>query len=244
MVSLQQKGTPQMENVAKKSGSTNVVSGFIAAFAIAACRAVAMHHPDATPTTTSALPAGPGTIGPLAYSYDLIGDQMIIHAKGEIAVNEAEAFNAFRDTWKNRPGNIKRFTLALDSTGGSIAGAADMAEWVKANHVDTVVANGASCASACVLVWGAGVHKSVGVKGRIGVHNGSAINPNDKDRDAVADAATVYMTKAIASEGAPASVIAAAATTDASAIHWLDRSDVVAWKATVIDENGQAIVAK
>jgi hypothetical protein len=224
-----------------------VASGFAAALAFAVCRALATSHPETTWTAQppSPVPVGMEHMGPLDYSYDVIGDTMVIHAKGMIAYNENEAFNAFRETWANRPrGAVKHLTLALDSSGGSIAGAAAMTEWVKANHVDTVVANGASCASACVMVWGAGVHKSVGVNGRIGVHNGSSTDPNDNDKDAHGAAATVFMAKTIASEGAPPSVIAAAATTDASAIHWLNHDDVVAWKATVIDENGRPITSK
>jgi hypothetical protein len=231
---------PVIMNAAKKTASS-----FAAALAFAVCRAMATSHPEsatATAQTPSPVPVGMEHVGPLAYSYDLVGDTMIIHAKGAIAYHEADAFNAFRKTWAPL-GNIKHTTLALDSQGGSIAGAADMTDWVKANHVDTVVANGANCASACVMVWGAGVHKSVGVKGRIGVHSGSSSNPNDKNYDAVANAATLFMAKAIASEGAPATVVAAATTTESADIHWLTYEDVVAWKATVLDETGQPIVA-
>jgi ATP-dependent protease ClpP protease subunit len=229
-------------NTAKK-----IAGSFAAALAFAVCRAMATSHPESAATTAqtpSPAPAGMEQFGPLAYSYDIVGDTFIIHAKGSIGYNEDAAFNAFRKTWANRPvGNVKHYMLSLDSTGGSINGAAMMTEWVKTYHVDTVVPNGATCASACVMIWGAGVHKSVGVKGRIGVHNGSSVSPNDADKDAVANAATVFMTKAIASEGAPPSVVAAAATTEASDLHWLTYDDVVAWKATVIDEDGAPIVA-
>ena len=87
-------------------------------------------------TKPQPVPAGLEQFGPLDYSYEIVGDTFIIHAKGSISYNEAVAFNQFRKTWENVPlGNVKRVALSLDSYGGSIVGAADMAEWVRANKV-------------------------------------------------------------------------------------------------------------
>jgi hypothetical protein len=96
--------------------------------------------------------------GPLAHSYDIIADRVIIHAKGYIALDEANAVNTWRHSLSvesQKAMKIGHITVALDSPGGSIAGAEDFMQWVKDNKIDTIVPNGATCASACVMIWGA-----------------------------------------------------------------------------------------
>ena len=98
--------------------------------------------------------------GPLTYSYDIVDGRVIVHAKGNIALAEADAFNAWKDTLPD--GVLRRGALliSLNSPGGSVAGALDFAKkWIKDNKVDTVVANGATCASACALIWGRGLEQ-------------------------------------------------------------------------------------
>ena len=95
-------------------------------------------------------------IGSLAYSYDIVGSRIIIHAKGDISAKEGEALSAWWSALPPHAANYMRvghITLALNSPGGMIDGAAGLAEWVEANKVDTVVANGSTCASACVAIW-------------------------------------------------------------------------------------------
>ena len=51
-------------------------------------------------------------IGPMTYSYRIVGDQFIIHAQGPISDDEHVAFNAFRDIWKDAPlDDVKRVIL-------------------------------------------------------------------------------------------------------------------------------------
>jgi hypothetical protein len=176
--------------------------------------------------------------GPLAYSYDLVGGRIIIHAKGNVGVDEPTALNAW---WSALPKNatdhmkVGMITLALDSPGGSVMGAAHLSQWVKDNKVDTVVPNGAQCASACVLIWGAGEHKFAGESAQLGVHNASTRD----DKTAVAAEGTVFTARALADEKAPPAVIAAAATTPSSDVHWLTTDDLVAWGTTMIDKDGK-----
>jgi hypothetical protein len=192
-------------------------------------------------TKPQPVPAGLEQFGPLDYSYEIVGDTFIIHAKGSISYNEAVAFNQFRKTWENVPlGNVKRVALSLDSYGGSIVGAADMAEWVRANKVETIVPNKAMCVSACVMVWGAGYHKWASETAQIGVHNASASN-SDPEKAAAEAEGTLFMAKALAKEGAPAAVVGALTMTESKDVHWLKSDDVVAWGATVIDKDGKSL---
>ena len=179
-------------------------------------------------------------IGPMTYSYRIAGDQFIIHAKGPISDDEHVAFNAFRDTWKDaRLGDVKRVILELDSPGGSVHGAMEMTEWVKRNGVETTVLNGQTCASACVLVWGAGASKWAGVEASIGVHNASTANSNTS----LEAEGTLFIAKTLASEGAPPSVVSAMVTAEKTDVHWLTSSDVVAWHGVMLDKDGRTIVA-
>ena len=194
-----------------------------------------------TPSTPPVpVPAGLEKIGPMNYRFEVKGDTFIIYAKGDISFNEADAFNEFRKSWEHLPTKgIKRLALSIDSNGGSIAGAADLAEWVRGNKVETMVPNDANCLSACVMVWGAGYHKWASETAKIGVHNASGGSGPDK---LAADAqATLFMAKALAKEGAPESIIGALTITESKDMHWLKYDDAVAWGATMVDKNGKPL---
>ena len=178
----------------------------------------------------------------LAYSYDIVGERIIVHAKGEIHLNEATNLNTW---WSTLPVNaanhmrIGSITLALDSPGGSIEGAGHIMQWVKDNQVDTIVANGATCTSACVMVWGAGTHKTAGSTAQIGVHGASTtVASNDDEKAAIEALGTLTVARALAEEKAPAAVIAAVATTASSDMHWLTADEAAAWGSTVLDKDG------
>jgi ATP-dependent protease ClpP protease subunit len=200
---------------------------------------IAVTTPKAATTATSSNDVAE----PLAFSYDIIGDRIIIHAKGEIGEDQGEALNAW---WGTLPPNaashmrIGKITLALDSPGGSVRGASHFADWIKENKVDTIVPNGAWCASACVIVWGAGAHKSAGETARIGVHGARSMLATNDDRN-VSDAAagTLFVARALADERAPPAVVAAVATTTSDDLHWLTAEDVVDWGGVMLDKNGQ-----
>jgi hypothetical protein len=211
-------------NTAKKTGG-----GFAAALIFATCRALASYHPAAQAM---------GDDKGLTYSYARFGDRAMIYASGDISMNERDHFNAWlatRSQEQRASIRVGMTTLSLDSPGGVIGGARHLAGWVKDNQIDTVVANASTCASAGVMIWGAGGHKAAGVNAQIGVHGASsAVASND---DAVA-ASTLFVARALADEKAPPTVVAAVATTASSDMHWLTAADAVAWGATVLDKDG------
>jgi hypothetical protein len=198
---------------------------------------------DAAPKPT-AKPADPqaAPLTPMAYSFSTTGGRSIITAKGEFALNEGDRFDAWRKALpQDQQASMKigAITMVLDSGGGVIGGAADMAVWIKNNKVDTVVPKDAVCASACVMVWGAGLRKAVSVKAHMGVH-GSYSTATDPAKKASEEATgTLYMARMLGDEKAPANIIAAVAMTDSKDMHWMVAADAVAWGGVMLDENGK-----
>jgi ATP-dependent protease ClpP protease subunit len=179
--------------------------------------------------------------GGLTYSYSRIGDRAMIHATGKISFNEADAFNAWTASLpaeQQASIRVGMTTLVLDSNGGNIEGATKMMNWVKDNQIDTIVPNGATCASACVMIWGAGAHKTIWSTSKIGVHGASAYIASNDQRVAVEALGTVAMARTLAGEKAPPAVVAAVTTTSSSDMHWLTADDAVAWGATILDKDG------
>ena len=91
-------------------------------------------------------------------------------AKGQIAEGDAGRLRvalqaADRDSFGNK-------IVALDSSGGSVIEAFAMVEVMDREKVSTVVPPGAACASACAqIVFLSGIHRSVEVGGRLGLHS-------------------------------------------------------------------------
>lgn len=61
--------------------------------------------------------------------------------------------------------------LFLDSAGGELSSALNIANVVHTNQWTTVVTNGDVCNSACAVIWFSGVHRELGMMARIGVHS-------------------------------------------------------------------------
>jgi hypothetical protein len=62
----------------------------------------------------------------------------------------------------------QRLEVVLDSPGGDVYAAMELGRLIRRNHGHTVVKRG-SCASACALIFAAGVVRSI-VDGRVGIH--------------------------------------------------------------------------
>ena len=105
------------------------------------------------------------------YSYRLIGsDTVVIDATGEIGPDEARMLASWIMTFPPDVGNRPYSAFVLDSNGGNPFRAYAIAEVLRKKNVNTGVAENGVCASACVIIWGAGLHKSVSASSRVGVH--------------------------------------------------------------------------
>jgi hypothetical protein len=103
------------------------------------------------------------------YSYRVIGRQIVIDASGQIESDEADRL--FNWISAQRWGHRRASTLVFDSRGGVMHGGWEMASVVARFGLNTGVAHGGMCASACVIAWAAGVHKSSATDAQIGVHS-------------------------------------------------------------------------
>jgi ATP-dependent protease ClpP protease subunit len=101
----------------------------------------------------------------------------IIYVNGEITVQTAERFEkALRQVHQHR-----LLFIVLGSLGGSVSAAMRIGRLIRNTGCRTVVGSGATCASACVLVFAAGLSRVVGAR----ILNPSLILLGDWDSVAV-----------------------------------------------------------
>jgi hypothetical protein len=74
--------------------------------------------------------------------------------------------------------------VELDSDGGALGEALAIGRLIYKKKLDTVVADGKTCASACGIIWLAGRHRVIEGAGRVGFH---AIYLNDGSQDISSD---------------------------------------------------------
>jgi hypothetical protein len=90
--------------------------------------------------------------------------QQVIRIRGAIKPTD--------DAWFKR--SIAHFSkatkVALNSQGGNTIAALNIGRMINAHHLDTEVPNGASCMSACALIWAAGANRVKSWQGNIGFH--------------------------------------------------------------------------
>lgn len=90
-------------------------------------------------------------------------DLMVLRVTGEFTTGSAEGL---RRAWSSRGPAIARLLIELDSIGGALgeteAFVAVIEEIRRSARVDTLVRQGATCASACVAVFAQGERRSAG----------------------------------------------------------------------------------
>src|SRR5437867_8400652 len=96
---------------------------------------------------------------------------ILISISGEIAEGDADALKAAikaaNDAGKFVSG------IRLNSTGGNLLEGVRLSETVKYAKMATNVAQGATCASACFLIFAAGETKFANYSAKVGVHGAS-----------------------------------------------------------------------
>jgi hypothetical protein len=170
------------------------------------------------------------------YSYRLIGrDTVIVDSTGEIGPYEKQTFANWAITLPRGVLIRPNSGIVLNSPGGNPFGAAAFAEALRKAGNNTGVAEGGICASACVIIWAAGVHKSVSASSRIGVHGASfaGANINASNKQMFEGATSRALAVTLREYGAPATVVAAAATTAPEDIYWLTYQDYADWGVNV-----------
>ena len=164
------------------------------------------------------------------YSYRVFGKQIVIDATGEIEMDEASRLSNWLSLSAQSWGHRRAYTIVFDSPGGAMYGGVKMADIVARHGLNTGVAHGGECASACVMAWAAGVHKSTATDARIGVHMA-----RDGDYQIASDA-TLFYAQFVKRTGAPASVVAGLVSTPPQEVYWLSLAELRAWNTTIVDE--------
>jgi hypothetical protein len=112
-------------------------------------------------------PAAAATLKPAATK----DGRIVISLSGEITEGDAEAFKTAVKV-ANDAGKLVT-SIRLNSPGGNLLEGVKLAEAVKFAKIATNVGQGATCASACFLVFAAGETKFANYSAQIGVHGAS-----------------------------------------------------------------------
>lgn len=147
--------------------------------------------------------------------------KVIVSIVGEITEGDADTLKLIIKS-TNDSGRLVS-GVRLDSPGGSILEGSKLAEIIRYGKMATVVANGATCASACFIVFAAGNPSYASYSASIGVHGASDENGHETVE---AGAATVSMARIIKELGVPASIIGKMVVTPPDQIVWLTPEDL------------------
>ncbi|MBX9829701.1 MAG: hypothetical protein K2Z80_02805 [Xanthobacteraceae bacterium] len=129
--------------------------------------------------------------------------------------------------------------MRLNSAGGNLLESVELAAIVKQAKISTVVANGATCASACFVVFAAGYEKFASYSAQIGVHGAS----DQSGRETVASgAATVSMARIVNQLGVPAGVVGKMVVTPPIEMVWLVPDDLRSMNVTLTGKPNQLAV--
>ena len=171
------------------------------------------------------------------YSARLLPKAVVIDATGEIAINEQNILWDFLQSQQRFWGKRKIASVVFDSPGGSPYGAVAIAGMITRSGVNTGVAHGGTCASACAIAWAGGRRKSVAIDARVGVHRPTTAGLEDTDptmasmNTALANTVGDYLQR----RSAPEAVIAGELHTPPSQMYWLTPRDFSDWGVRVTD---------
>jgi hypothetical protein len=159
---------------------------------------------------------------------------VLISISGEIVEGDADALKATikaaNDSGKFVSG------VRLNSAGGNLLEGVKLSEIVKFAKTATNVAQGATCASACFLIFAAGETKFANYASQVGVHGASDQTGSETVRS---EAATVSMARVAKELGVPASIIGRMVVTPPSEMVWLSPSDLQSMGTTMVGKPSQ-----
>ncbi len=118
---------------------------------------------------------------------------------------------------------LKIAVLSLNSPGGSVVGGADLAITVRKAGIITTVDDANLCASACFMVFAAGMSRHTSPNARIGVHSVIAA---DDGETRLAKSVTVDMARLLADFGVPTSILGRLVTARPDAMAWLTADEL------------------
>ena len=164
--------------------------------------------------------ASAATFEPIVPKYDAV---MALLIDGEIFAGDSSRLVAAVDAATARYTDHRMRAVALNSLGGSVGEALEMANVIRDRGLVTVVPEGGQCVSACVLLFAAGSRKIASTGSSIGVHGVSNLEGEQGKAEL---ATTTRLAKIYAQLGVPASVIGRMVVTPPEHVEWLTRAEI------------------
>lgn len=124
-------------------------------------------------------------------------------------------------------------TVALDSPGGALDDAMEIAKLIREKGFATEVADGALCASSCPLVFAGGVSRQAGAKAAVGVHQFYSATVDDASPAQVmadAQATTARITRHLAAMDVDPALWLHALDTPPRALYYLSSGEMAKYR--------------
>jgi hypothetical protein len=160
--------------------------------------------------------------------------RIVISISGDIAEGDTDAFKAAVKI-ANGAGKLVS-SVRLNSPGGSLLEGMRLAEVIRFGKMATNVGQGATCASACFLIFAAGETKFANYTAQIGVHGAS---DQTGQETAQSGAATVSMARVAKELGVPAAIIGRMVVTPPNEMVWLSPADLQSMGTTMVGKPSQ-----
>lgn len=164
------------------------------------------------------------------------GGKMLLSLRGVIGDGDAGRFDVVLAMLRTRSTIVG---LVIDSKGGDLLEAEAMAETIRKDNLPVAVVNGASCASACFLLFAAGSLRFVTPDSRVGVHSASAGHGEDMRTLA----ATTAMARDARGYGVPDAIVGRMVTTRWNAVAWLSPGELASMDVHVLPTRASALHA-
>jgi len=162
---------------------------------------------------------------------------VIIAARGPIVRGDRERLLAFLDKMsRTAPTGDRLIGIALDSPGGDVVEADDLAIALKKTNLSIIVPSGSQCSSACFLIFAAASRRVIASDALIGVHSAS----ENGDETARSLALTTAMAREAAEFGVPPAIIGKLVQTPPGRTTWLTLEDLTTMGVTVVDDGPTA----
>jgi hypothetical protein len=171
-------------------------------------------------------------------SYATKDGRIIVSIAGEITEGDTEVFKAAVKA-ANDAGKLVT-SIRLNSVGGNLLEGVKLSEAVRFAKVATNVGQGATCASACFLIFAAGEAKFANYTAEIGVHGASDQTGAETVQSG---AATVSMARIAKDLGVPPAIIGRMVVTPPAEMVWLSPADLQSMGTTMVGKPSQLGVA-
>ena len=155
----------------------------------------------------------------------LEGGSTLIAIDGELDLSDIDSFRA-----KAEPLPVGRTTVEFRSKGGKLLAGIRIGAQIRAKKFNTVVPDGAQCASACALAWLGGARRFVGEQSNVGFHTAYILKTGGPAESGPGNAILgAYLNQLGLSEDAILYVTYAAPTS----VHWMSLEEAAEYGIAV-----------